>query len=100
MPSGSSAPFLGLRCLEVDRMIASAPVFAALPVDPVAAPVFHIGAEARGEASVRDALLDRAMGPGRRRKASEAIRRGRLAAEGLALVARSQAGDLIGSVRL
>ncbi|GGD26570.1 GNAT family N-acetyltransferase [Aureimonas glaciei] len=81
-------------------MIASVPLSAALPAAPFAVPAFHIGAEATSDAAAREALLDRAMGPGRRRKASEAIRRGRLPAEGLALVARTEAGGIIGSVRL
>jgi len=45
-------------------------------------------------------LLDRVMGEGRFRKSSEKIRRGRVAAEGLALVARDPDGHVIGTVRL
>ncbi len=52
------------------------------------------------DVAAREALLDRAMGPGRRRKASEKLRRGRLHAEGLAFVAREQTGRLVGTVRL
>ena len=48
----------------------------------------------------REALLDRAMGQGRRRKSSEKLRRGRLPAEGLAFAARDAFGNLIGTVRL
>jgi predicted N-acetyltransferase YhbS len=48
----------------------------------------------------REALLDRAMGPGRKRKASEKLRRGRLPAEGLSFVARDTFGNLVGTVRL
>lgn len=48
----------------------------------------------------REALLDRAMGEGRRRKSSEKLRRGRIPSAGLAFVARSGAGQIIGSVRL
>lgn len=81
-------------------MIASATTSIAASFAPFALPAFHIGAEAPGDAVARDALLDRAMGPGRRRKASETIRRGRLPADGLALVARAEDGSLIGSVRL
>ena len=81
-------------------MIASVPLPAAVPATPFAVPTFHIAVEAAGDAVARDALLDRAMGPGRRRKSSEALRRGRLPAEGLALVARAEDGSLIGSVRL
>ena len=48
----------------------------------------------------REALLDRAMGPGRKRKSSEKLRRGRLPAEGLAFAARDAFGNLVGTVRL
>jgi predicted N-acetyltransferase YhbS len=48
----------------------------------------------------REALLDRAMGAGRKRKSSEKLRRGRLPAEGLAFAARDGFGNLIGTVRL
>ncbi|MEF2550434.1 N-acetyltransferase [Aurantimonas sp. A2-1-M11] len=65
-----------------------------------AARLFAIGAEHAGQVSAREALLDRAMGPGRKRKSSEAIRRGRLPAEGLAFTATTAGGALIGTVRL
>lgn len=48
----------------------------------------------------REALLDAAMGPTRRQKPSEALRRNRLPAEGLALVAECLDGTLAGTVRL
>ncbi|MEX6505285.1 GNAT family N-acetyltransferase [Jiella sp. M17.18] len=64
------------------------------------APFFTIEAEAPGDVPAREALLDAAMGPGRTRKSSEAIRRGRLPAEGLSLVARDGLGRLVGTVRL
>lgn len=48
----------------------------------------------------REALLDRAMGEGRRRKSSEKLRRGRLPSAGLAFVARGEDGTLLGTVRL
>jgi predicted N-acetyltransferase YhbS len=48
----------------------------------------------------RETLLDRAMGPNRRKKSSEKIRRGRVPAEGLALVARDRDGHVSGTVRL
>lgn len=67
----------------------------------------EIGSERAGEAAAREALLDRAMGEGRRRKSSEKLRRNRLPAEGLALVARhvgedldAPEGTLAGTVRL
>ncbi|MDH4990987.1 N-acetyltransferase [Aquamicrobium lusatiense] len=63
-------------------------------------PAFAIEAERPADKAAREALLDRAMGPGRKRKSSEALRRGRLPAEGLALVARSAGGPVLGTVRL
>lgn len=61
---------------------------------------FSIGEEMPHEAAQREALLDRAMGLGRKRKSSEKLRRGRLPAEGLAFVARNGDGGVIGTVRL
>jgi len=61
--------------------------------------MIHISQEAPAEAGAREALLDRAMGPARFLKPSERLRRGRLPADGLALVARFGA-DIVGSVRL
>jgi predicted N-acetyltransferase YhbS len=61
---------------------------------------FAIGGETAQDAAARDALLDRAMGPRWRRKSSEKLRRGRLPAEGLAFVARDDAGTVLATVRL
>lgn len=61
---------------------------------------FTIDMENPGDVVARENLLDRAMGPNRRRKSSEALRRGRVPAEGLALVARDPDGHVIGTVRL
>jgi predicted N-acetyltransferase YhbS len=61
---------------------------------------FRIDRENPGDVLARERLLDAAMGPMRRKKSSEAIRRDRIPAEGLALVARDEAGHLIGTVRL
>ena len=61
---------------------------------------FSIEQEKALDHYAREALLDRAMGAGRRRKSSEKLRRGRLPAEGLAFVARDEFGNLIGTVRL
>jgi predicted N-acetyltransferase YhbS len=63
-------------------------------------PAFTVEAELSADVAAREALLDRAMGAGRKRKSSEKLRRGRLPAEGLALVARSADGMLLGTVRL
>lgn len=59
-----------------------------------------ISEERATDAAAREALLDRAMGEGRKRKSSEKLRRNRLPAEGLALVARDEEASLVGTVRL
>ncbi|WP_245414105.1 N-acetyltransferase [Nitratireductor sp. StC3] len=80
------------------------PLMALVPPLP-AAPGTGAGAttitlETDADALAREALLDRAMGPGRTRKSSERLRRGRLPAAGLAFAARDGAGRLVGTVRL
>ena len=60
----------------------------------------EIVVETAAHIAAREALLDRQMGPNRRRKSSEALRRGRLPAEGLALAAVDGEGNLVGTVRL
>lgn len=67
---------------------------------PPAAEAVTISPEALADAWARERLLDRAMGPGRKRKSSEKLRRGRLPARGLAFTARDEAGRLVGTVRL
>lgn len=61
---------------------------------------FRIDHENPSDVVARESLLDRMMGPNRRRKSSEALRRNRVPAEGLALVARDPDGHVIGTVRL
>lgn len=61
---------------------------------------FTIDAETPADVVARETLLDRVMGVERRKKSSEKIRRGRLPAEGLALVARDGNGHVVGTVRL
>ncbi|MBN9549578.1 MAG: N-acetyltransferase, partial [Alphaproteobacteria bacterium] len=56
--------------------------------------------EGAGDAAAREALLDRAMGPKRKKKSSEKLRRGRRPSEGLAFVARDASGVVVGTVRL
>jgi len=70
------------------------------PAGPEKIAAFSIALEAPADMPAREALLDRAMGPKRKRKSSEKLRRGRLPAEGLAFVARSAEGALVGTVRL
>ncbi len=57
-------------------------------------------AETSADIAAREALLDRAMGPGRKRKSSEQLRRGRRPSEGLAFSAKDATGRLVGTVRL
>lgn len=61
---------------------------------------FIVDDENAGDVLAREKLLDLAMGPDRRKKSSEKLRRNRLPAEGLALVARDPQGHVIGTVRL
>jgi predicted N-acetyltransferase YhbS len=67
---------------------------------PANKPVFVITPETSIDVTTREALLDRAMGQGRKRKSSEALRRNRRPSEGLAFAARNPDGALIGTVRL
>ncbi|PLP57003.1 GNAT family N-acetyltransferase [Mesorhizobium loti] len=67
---------------------------------PAASPAIIITAETAADIAAREALLDRAMGAGRKRKSSEKLRRGRRPSEGLAFVARDQGGAVVGTVRL
>jgi predicted N-acetyltransferase YhbS len=66
----------------------------------VSSPLFTIDVETPEDVVAREALLDSAMGLKRKRKSSEKLRRGRMPAEGLALVARAADGTLLGTVRL
>jgi predicted N-acetyltransferase YhbS len=66
----------------------------------VRAPAYAILAETAADFGARETLLDRAMGAGRKRKSSEKLRRGRRPSEGLAFVARTANGRLVGTVRL
>jgi predicted N-acetyltransferase YhbS len=63
-------------------------------------PEFTIEPEHAGDLMPRERLLDAAMGADRRKKSSEKLRRGRVPAEGLSLVARDRHSGLIGTVRL
>jgi predicted N-acetyltransferase YhbS len=65
-----------------------------------AQPTFKIDVENAADVVARETLLDRVMGADRTKKSSEKIRRGRIPAEGLALVARDRKGHVIGTVRL
>ncbi len=73
-------------------------------LDPVRAFLAHdaftIDRENAGDVVARERLLDRVMGEARFRKSSEKLRRSRLPAEGLALVARDAEGHVVGTVRL
>ena len=81
--------------------LSAVPVPQGQPCDGFRAqPAFGIHLEAASDVAAREALLDRAMGPGRRRKSSEKLRRGRRPSEGLAFIARDPSGTVIGTVRL
>lgn len=70
-------------------------------VRAVSAPsAYLIDRESSGDVAARETLLDQAMGLERRRKSSEKLRKGRLAAEGLSFVARDIEGEVVGTVRL
>ncbi|EJF78782.1 hypothetical protein MCQ_01161 [Candidatus Bartonella washoeensis Sb944nv] len=62
--------------------------------------LFTLASEQESDTIYRERLLDLAMGKGRTRKSSEALRRGRLAACGLSFVVKNAFGELVGSVRL
>lgn len=65
-----------------------------------AVPAVIVVAETEGDVDAREALLDLSMGPRRKTKSSEKLRRGRRPSEGLAFVARDGAGAIVGTVRL
>lgn len=63
--------------------------------------MYEVVDEAPEHIGAREALLDRVFGAARFLKSSDKIRRGRLAADGLSLVAcDADAGRLVGTVRL
>jgi predicted N-acetyltransferase YhbS len=68
--------------------------------EPSRSAALVITAETAADVAAREALLDRAMGPGRKRKSSEQLRRGRKPSEGLAFIARDAGGRIVGTVRL
>ena len=70
---------------------------AAFDIDHGAAQALAIAHEQAADAPAREALLDAAFGPGRFRKTSEKLRRGRLPAHGLAFSAW-EGGRLAGTV--
>ncbi len=61
--------------------------------------MYNVVTEAADHFYAREALLDRVMGPKRFKKSSEKIRRGRLPADGLALVCLD-GQEVVGTVRL
>jgi predicted N-acetyltransferase YhbS len=64
------------------------------------APEVTIREERAEDVAAREALLDAAMGEGRRRKSSEKLRARRVPAKRLSFVAEDASGRIIGSVRL
>ncbi|HZP21678.1 MAG TPA: N-acetyltransferase [Bauldia sp.] len=61
--------------------------------------MIHFADETFADVVAREALLNRVMGPSRFLRPSERLRRGRLPARGLSLIARD-GGKVVGSVRL
>ncbi|OLL53629.1 N-acetyltransferase [Bartonella henselae] len=61
---------------------------------------FTLASEQEADKPHREHLLDLTLGKGRKRKSSEVLRRGRLAACGLSFVVKNTLGELVGSVRL
>lgn len=59
-----------------------------------------ISQECETDIPAREALLDRAFGLKRRRKAAERLREGRLPSDGLAFSAHDGTGRLVGTIRL
>lgn len=70
------------------------------PLEGESARAVAILAETFADVAAREALLDDAMGPKRKTKSSEKLRRGRRPSEGLAFVARDASGTVMGTVRL
>jgi predicted N-acetyltransferase YhbS len=77
--------------LSFDALAAKAPKISR-------APEIRISEESPFDVAAREALLDRAFGPGRDARTSARLRDGRLPARGLALVARD-GGALVGALR-
>lgn len=91
--------------MEFSKGCEESSIFGDWPISPATGEIgsscaFAITAETGADVAAREALLDRAMGPGRRRKSSEKLRRGRRPSEGLAFVARDGEGAVVGTVRL
>lgn len=63
-------------------------------------PAFAILDETPADVPAREALLDAAFGPARFLKTCERLREGRAPAQGLALVAKDDEGELIATIRL
>jgi predicted N-acetyltransferase YhbS len=106
-PEGGAAPVTSqfLVAAEGDGLRSTLPPSALPGISPTwgeigLSPAFGIFAERPSDIAAREALLDLAMGPGRKRKSSEKLRRGRRPAEGLAFVARDASGGMVGTVRL
>lgn len=67
---------------------------------PSSRATFVIREEKPADVPAREALLDAAFGPARFLKTCERLREGSQPAPGLALVARDDEGDLLGTIRL
>jgi predicted N-acetyltransferase YhbS len=87
-----------LRTSWEAQMTLSFDAFAAKAPKISHAPEIRISEESPFDVAAREALLDRAFGPGRDARTSARLRDGRLPARGLALVARD-GGALVGALR-
>ncbi|MFL5258471.1 MAG: GNAT family N-acetyltransferase [Hyphomicrobiales bacterium] len=59
-----------------------------------------ISSELPSDVARREAILDCAFGPKRRRKTAERLREGRLPSEGLSFLAHDHTGHIVGTIRL
>ncbi|HUI20918.1 MAG TPA: N-acetyltransferase [Methylocella sp.] len=80
----------------ISNELTPAPAFAA----GFGVPQFYLTNESPDDCEAREQLLDEAFGAARFEKTVERLREGRLPAPGLAFVAKDDAGDLIGTLRL
>jgi len=86
--------------MDIANFIVDGAVRETSPLEGEIARAVAIVAETAADIAARETLLDEAMGPKRRTKSSEKLRRGRRPSEGLAFVARDAAGGVAGTVRL
>jgi predicted N-acetyltransferase YhbS len=99
LPIAEKKPAVTLAPFSPSRAESGSPS-ARLDRRAIRSPAFFVTAETEADVPAREALLDRAMGPRRRNKSSEKLRRGRVPAEGLAFIVRDCNEAVVGTVRL